>query len=85
MRERRELNNGAGNALSRAVELTVTPMIFGLLGWLLDGRLGTHPIFMLVLFLFVLGYTLWKQYALYGAAMDKEQRKLMGGRGEAQR
>ena len=56
--ERRELNNGVGNALSRAVELTVTPMIFGFFGYLLDGRLGTRPIFMFVLFLFVLGYTL---------------------------
>lgn len=79
LRDRRELNNGAGNALSRAVELTVTPMIFGFLGWLLDGRLNTRPIFMLVFFVFVLGYVIWKHYALYSAAMDDEQRKLTGG------
>ena len=81
LRERRELNNGVGNALSRAVELTVTPMIFGFFGYLLDGRLGTRPIFMFVFFLFVLGYTLWKQFVLYSAAMDEEQRKLFGAPG----
>ena len=25
------------------------------------------------------GYTLWKHYAAYSAAMDREQHKLMGG------
>jgi F0F1-type ATP synthase assembly protein I len=76
LRDRRELNNGAGNALNRAVELTVTPMIFGFFGFLLDGRLGTRPLFMLGFFLLVLGYVIWKQYTLYSATMDAEQRKL---------
>lgn len=79
LRDRRELNNGFGNALTLAVELTVTPMIFGFLGWLLDDRLNTRPIFMLVFFAFVLGYVIWKHHALYSAAMDDEQRKLTGG------
>ena len=83
LRERRELNNGVGNALSRAVEITVTPLIFGFFGYLLDSRLGTRPALMFVLFVFVLGYTLWKQYALYSADMDREQQKLFGGGGEA--
>ena len=39
--ERRELNNGSGEALARAFELVVTPVIFGFFGWLLDGWLGT--------------------------------------------
>ena len=79
LRDRRELNNGFGNALTRAVELTVTPMIFGFFGWLLDGRWATRPLFMLVFFAFVLGYVIWKHYVLYSAAMDDEQRKLTGG------
>ena len=78
LRDRQDLNNGFGNALSRAVELAVTPIIFGFLGYLLDGKLGTRPVFMLVLFVFVFGYTLWKHYALYSAAMDREQRKVLG-------
>ena len=80
--DRRELNNGVGNALSRAVELTVTPLIFGFFGWLLDGRLGTRPLFMFLFFAFVLGYTLWKEYVLYGKAMDAEQEKLFGRGGQ---
>ena len=80
--DRRELNNGAGKALSRAVELTVTPLICGFFGWLLDGRLGTRPVFMFVFFAFVLGYTLWKEYVLYGKEMDEEQRRLFGQRRE---
>jgi F0F1-type ATP synthase assembly protein I len=83
LRDRRELNNGAGNALNRAVELTVTPMIFGFFGYLLDGRLGSRPIFMLVFFLLVLGYVVWKHYGYYSATMDEEQRKLTGPRREA--
>ena len=78
LRDRQELNNGFGNALSRAVEIAVTPMIFGFLGYLLDGRLGTRPAFMLVFFLFVFGYTLWKHFVLYSAAMDREQAKVFG-------
>ena len=82
LRDRQDLNNGFGNALSRAVELVVTPMIFGFLGYLLDSRLGTRPVFMLVLFLFVLAYTLWKHYVAYSQQMDREQDRLMrGGRG----
>jgi F0F1-type ATP synthase assembly protein I len=80
LRDRQDLNNGFGNALSRAVELAVTPMIFGFLGYLLDGRFGTRPVFMLVGFLLVLGYTLWKHYVLYSAARDREQRRVLGDR-----
>jgi F0F1-type ATP synthase assembly protein I len=78
LRDRQDLSNGFGNALSRAVELAVTPMIFGFLGYLLDGKLGTRPAFMLIAFLFVFGYTLWKHYTLYSAAMDREQHKVLG-------
>jgi F0F1-type ATP synthase assembly protein I len=80
LRDRQDLNNGFGNALSRAVELVVTPMIFGFLGYLIDRRLGTGPAFMLVAFLVVFGYTLWKHYVLYSAAMDREQRRVLGDR-----
>lgn len=78
--ERRELNNGFGNALGRAVELTVSPVIFGLLGFLIDGRLGTRPVFMIFLFLFTFGYLFWKQSKHYGEQMDEEQRKITGPR-----
>jgi F0F1-type ATP synthase assembly protein I len=83
LRDRRELNNGFGNALSRAIDLTVTPMIFGFLGYLLDGRFGTRPFFMLGLFAFTIGYLFWKQYLRYGEEMDEHQRKITSPRGQS--
>jgi len=82
LRERRELNNGFGNALARAVELTVSPVIFGLLGFLLDRWLGTRPLFMVALFAFTFGYLAWKQFSHYGAEMEKAQRQAITGRRE---
>ena len=48
-------------------------MIFGFLGWLLDGRLGTRPVFMLVFFLFTLGYVVWKMFVRYDAEMRRHE------------
>lgn len=65
LRERRELNNGFGNAMSRAFELAATPAIFAGFGWLLDRQLGTSPLFLLVLFFFAIAgvcYMTWKRY-----------------------
>ncbi len=65
LRERRELNNGFGEALSRAFELAATPAIFAGLGWLLDRWLGTSPLFLIVLFFFAIagvGYMTWFKY-----------------------
>ena len=81
LRDRRELNNGAGDALNRAVELVITPLIFGFFGFLLDAWLGTRPLCMFVLFLFVLGYVVWKNFALYSREMDREQHRVLGGGG----
>ena len=85
LRDRRELNNGFGNALSRAVELTVSPVIFGFLGFLLDGWAGTRPLFMIFLFLFTFGYLFWKQFSAYGVQMEKAQREAISGRREDER
>jgi F0F1-type ATP synthase assembly protein I len=65
LRERRELNNGFGEALSRAFELAATPAIFAGLGWLLDRQVGTSPLFLLVFFLLAIcgvGYMTWFKY-----------------------
>ena len=82
LRDRRELNNGFANALSRAVELTVSPVIFGFLGYLLDGRLGTRPLFMIFLFVFTISYLFWKQYVHYDAEMKEHERTLTQPRNE---
>jgi F0F1-type ATP synthase assembly protein I len=64
-RARRELNNGFGDALSRAFELAATPAIFAGIGWLVDRWLGTSPLFLLVCFFFAIagvGYMTWFRY-----------------------
>ena len=58
---RRDLNNGFGDALSRAFEFAATPAIFGGVGYPIDQWLDTTPIFTIVLALWaVVGSTvLW--------------------------
>ena len=77
--ERRELNNGFGESLSRAFELALTPAIFAWLGWMLDGKLGTRPLLTVVLFLFVVSYLMWKNFARYDADMRAEEDRVLRG------
>jgi F0F1-type ATP synthase assembly protein I len=72
------MNNGFGEALSRAFELALTPIIFAFFGWLLDKRFGTFPLITLPFFLFVVAYGFWKQYRTYDATMKHEEAKMMG-------
>ena len=74
---KRELNNGFGNSLSTAVELVVSPLLFGVIGWRLDVWAGTAPGFTAGLFAFTLGYVVWKQYVMYSAKMDRQQHDLL--------
>ena len=78
---KRELNNGFGNALSTAVELAVTPALVGLIGWWIDGRLGTRPFIFVALFAFTIGYVFWKQFVAYKSNMERHERELFGPRG----
>jgi F0F1-type ATP synthase assembly protein I len=79
-RERCEIYNGAGDAWSRAVELTATPLIFGFLGYRLDLWIGTLPVFTVVFSAFCLGYSVWKVWAGYEAAMQVHEAQLLAGR-----
>jgi F0F1-type ATP synthase assembly protein I len=73
LKARQDLNQGFGNALGLAVEMVGTPMIFGLLGWLLDRWIGTAPLFTLVLFLFGIVGMAVKAYYGYVEKMKKEE------------
>lgn len=46
---RRDLYDGFGEALTRALEFVIIPFVFGFLGHVVDGRTGTRPLFMIVL------------------------------------
>ena len=76
LQDKRELNTGFGDALARAFELVATPGIFALLGWLLDRRLGTSPLFAFVFFFIVLSYVVWKMYVGYVADMKRHEQGL---------
>lgn len=48
LRARQELNRGFSDALGRGVDLALTPVVFGLIGWLVDRALGTGPVLTVV-------------------------------------
>lgn len=82
-RERSKIYNGASNGFSRAVEMVVTPLIFGFLGHRVDVWVGTTPLFTVLLAVFALGYLTWKTCAGYQADMDRHEAELRTSRSRA--
>ena len=52
LRDRQATYKGFGDALALGVEMVFTPLLFALVGWWLDGRLGTGPLFAILFGLF---------------------------------
>jgi len=52
LRARQQLNRGYSDGLARGTELVLTPLVFGALGWLLDGWLGTGHVLAIALGIF---------------------------------
>jgi len=74
--ERRAMWQGFGDGLSQAVELAVTPVLFALLGHLLDGRFGVRPVLTVTFFVFaVVGSFLrmWFHYLARSEAQDRDK------------
>ncbi|MGH9151320.1 MAG: AtpZ/AtpI family protein, partial [Acidimicrobiales bacterium] len=69
LRERRELYNGFGDTLTRAVELVAVPGVFALAGHLLDRALGTSPLLAVALAVFALAGVFVRAYFAYEVAM----------------
>ena len=69
--ETREMQQGFGDAFAAAFELVVTPAIFGFLGWLLDGRLGTTPVFTIVFTAITLAYASYRLAHSYGESLEQ--------------
>lgn len=76
LQERRELNNGFGETLARAFELVLTPVMFGFLGYWLDRRFDTWPLFMLGLALPTFGYVVWRMWTGYDRRMVEHEHRL---------
>jgi F0F1-type ATP synthase assembly protein I len=70
LEDRREMSRGFGNGLSHAFELTVTPMVVGALGLVLDRWLGLVPLFTIVFSLWGLGAAMYMTWFRY----DREMR-----------
>jgi F0F1-type ATP synthase assembly protein I len=75
LRARREMHNGFGDALARAFELVVTPLVFAVLGWLLDGWLGTRPVFTVVLAVFAVAGVVIRMYYGYELEMRRHEQE----------
>lgn len=86
MTQNRQLYNrqSAGDALSIAFELVATPALFAFFGWLIDGALGTRPIFTLVLCLLTAVYAGWKAVKTYSDRMEAYDRNLPSRRAAAE-
>lgn len=75
--DRRETYNGFGNALSRAIELVVTPFAFGLLGYLLDGWIGIRPVLTIALSAFAVVGMAVRVYYGYVTEMAAHEERLL--------
>lgn len=71
--DHRELYNGAGEGLSRAFELAVTPAIIAGFGYLLDRWLGLLPVLTIVFFLVGMAGVIARLYYGYDATMKAHE------------
>lgn len=69
------LYNGFGNTLARAFELVLTPLVFGLLGWVVDRWLGTSPLFALGLGVVAVVAMMLRMYYGYQVDMERHERE----------
>ncbi len=69
--ENGDLYNGAGEGLSRAFELALTPAIIGGFGYLLDRWLGLLPVFTIIFFLVAVFGVAVRMYYGYAAKMKE--------------
>ena len=73
------LGQESRDGLTIGLELVLTPVLFGFIGWRLDRIFGSGPVLLVLFFVLVLAYEVYKLTWRYGADMDEEQRKLLGG------
>jgi F0F1-type ATP synthase assembly protein I len=68
-----DMDSQESDGLVLAVELVLSTVIFAGLGWLLDGAIGTRPVFTVFLGAFTLAYEVWKIVTGYDARMAEHQ------------
>lgn len=72
-----------GTEQARGIELAVTPVVFGGIGWLVDGWVGTGPWFAIGLAAFALLATVVKIWFGYDAEMREHETSSRWARGAA--
>ena len=78
------INSGVHDAMWRGHggwEMALSPALFGWLGWLIDGRIDTRPVFMVIGVLLGLGGSVANQYYQYKYRLEvaAEQRRNSSG------
>ncbi|HUF32850.1 MAG TPA: AtpZ/AtpI family protein [Acidimicrobiales bacterium] len=74
------MSRGFGDGLSRGFELTITPMLVGVIGFLLDRWLGLVPVLTIVFSLWGLGVSMYMTWFRYDQEMKvHEARRLEAG------
>jgi F0F1-type ATP synthase assembly protein I len=68
---KRQSYQGLGDGMSRAIELAVTPALFGGLGYLLDQKFDTQPTFMIVFVVLTLIGMFVRNWAAYKIKMQE--------------
>ena len=67
--DKRAMNQGFGDGMSRAFELVATPFVFAGIGFLVDAVVGTSPVFLVAFGLFGLVGTFLRAWYGYDAEM----------------
>ena len=78
---RRQINRGYDDGMARAIEIVVTPLIFGGIGFLLDGWLDTRPAFTIGLGIFGVVGIFAKLWLGYDREMRRHESALGSGAG----
>lgn len=73
---KRKINQGFNDGFTRAVEIVVTPVLLGFLGAVVDGWLGTRPLFTLGLATFGVCGIVAKLWLGYDREMKAEEAKV---------
>jgi F0F1-type ATP synthase assembly protein I len=68
-----DLYNGAGEGMSRAFELAITPAIIGGFGYMLDRWLGWVPVLTIIFFLVAVCGVMARMYYGYDARMKEHE------------
>jgi F0F1-type ATP synthase assembly protein I len=71
--DKRAMNQGFGDGMSRAFELVATPLVFGGIGLLIDRLAGTAPVFVVCLSAFAVIGTFLRAWYGYDAEMRSHE------------